>query len=481
MVALLIPMTAPAGPPPQQTPKPLEDRSLSAPPTVTVGLAQAVSIALERNFGLLTSVDQVKSARFAHGAARAEFYPKLTPRFFRASDESTVALDASQRLPWTGGTLEASATFKSLTPDDRPLSRSTDLRLVLTQPLLRGFGPNATYFELTNSRRTRQAQERAHELARQKLALEVTQAFYRVAQQRQLLEVARQSLERSRGLLQASEARLQVGLASKLDVFRAELQVAEAQASMVSFEAGLEAGLEQFRFLLGLGPSAAVEPELVVLDDEADESLEPVEALIARALERRIELHEARDEVDDARRSASLARQRLLPQLDVNLAVTRSGLGGSFSESLRAPDTRVDLSLTTSYPVERAADRANRAVAELTLEARERGRRLQELAIESDVRAAVRDLQRIRKSIELQRRGVDFAEQQHRLATLRYQRGLASNFDVVDAEGSLVRARTALVGLLTDRRVARIQLLRATGTLDLANEFGIEIEQEADR
>ena len=76
-----------------------------------------------------------------------------------------------------------------------------------------------------------------------------------------------------------------------------------------------------------------------------------------------------------------------------------------------------------------------------------------------------------RKSIELQQKAVEVAEQQRRLATLRYQRGLASNFDVVDAEGSLVLARSALVGLLTSYRLARIELLRATGTLDVEREF----------
>jgi outer membrane protein TolC len=110
-------------------------------------------------------------------------------------------------------------------------------------------------------------------------------------------------------------------------------------------------------------------------------------------------------------------------------------------------------------------------VAELDLAARKRTLRQRELEVEAEVRSAVRNLERIRKSVELQRKGVDFAEQQHRLATMRYQRGLASNFDVVDAEGSLVAARTALVGLLTDFQVARMQLLRVTGSLDVAREF----------
>ena len=87
------------------------------------------------------------------------------------------------------------------------------------------------------------------------------------------------------------------------------------------------------------------------------------------------------------------------------------------------------------------------------------------------MRSAARELERLAKSIELQRKAVDIAEQQRQLATLRYQRGLASNFDVVDAEGSLVVARSALVGLLTSHRVARYELLRATGSLDVEREF----------
>ena len=67
----------------------------------------------------------------------------------------------------------------------------------------------------------------------------------------------------------------------------------------------------------------------------------------------------------------------------------------------------------------------------------------------------------------MSRKGVEFASQQYRLATLRYQRGLASNFDVIEAEASLVSARTALAGLLTDYQVARVQLLRVTGSLDV--------------
>ncbi|MBI3932070.1 MAG: TolC family protein [Acidobacteria bacterium] len=443
------------------------------PGAPTVSLAQAVALALEGNFALLGGADSVTSARLRESNARAQFHPRLTPRYLRSTeDDQTLGLDASQRLPFTGGSLSFTSNFRSMPDGGGPASRSADLRLTLTQPLLRGFGPTVTHLGLTESRRGRENQERTFELARQALAVEVAERFYDVVRQRQLLSVSRQSHERGQDLKEASEARVQVGLASKLDVLRAEIQASQARDAAVSAEANLETALENFRVLLGLAPTEPVEPEAVELPgpDEVAAGIDPLEILVERALANRLDLRETRDQVADARRNLSVARQNLLPQLDLNVGVTQFGSGPTFSDSLKA-DRRVNVFFSTSYPLERSQDRMAKALAEIDLRARERTLTQRTYAVEAEVRAALRNMDRIRKSIDLQRKSVEFAGQQHRLATLRYQRGLASNFDVVDAEGSLVAARTALIGLLNDYQVTRIRLLRVTGTLDVGREF----------
>lgn len=460
------PIPAPTGPP--------SDEARAA--VVTVSLTQAVRTALERNFGILAATDQLQASRIGASASLAEFFPKLTPGYERRSNDVTQEtdhryfLEATQKLPWTGGTVVSTGSLRTI--GEGAESRSTDLRVSLLQPLLRGFGPNATFFNLRNARRALQGQERGYLLARQALAVQVAQAFFQVIRQRQLLNVARQSRQRGFDLQRQSEARMKAGLASKLDVFRAELQASQAEEAMISSETALETALEEFRVVLGLSPTDIVEPEEVPLADTIVDDVEPLPVLVARAFDNREELREAQDQVEDARRSASLARQSLLPQLDLNVSLTRSGVGPSLGESFSASGDRVDVFLSTTYPVERANDRAQAAVARLGVVTRERALTQRRLEIEAEVRASVRNLERIRKSVELQRKGLEFAEQQHRLATLRYQRGLAPNFDVVDAEGNLVSARTALVSLLTDYEVARISLERVTGTLDVDAEFG---------
>lgn len=449
-----------------------EEEPLLAPGTPTIGLGAAVAVAMERNFGLLNSADAVATTRLREGTSRAQFFPQLVPRFERSSDNSVMGVEARQRVPWTGGSVTAAAALTSRPEDIGPFPRTSDLRLVFTQPLLRGFGPNATFYDLRNSRRTREAQERTYELARQRVAIDVARAYYQVIQQRQLLVVARQSYRRSESLQKASEARLEVGLVSKLDVYRAELQASQGQESMVRAEASLETELERFRTLLGLGPTDDLQPEDAKLSEEIPpDDIEPLEVLTSRALENRLDLHETAEQVEDARRAASLARQNLLPQLDLNVGVTELGFGTSFGSAFRAAERRFNVFVSTSYPLERSSDTAARAVASMEVESRRRGLRQRQIDVEAEVRSAVRELVRIRKSIELQKKGVEVAEQQRRLATLRYQRGLASNFDVVDAEGSLVLARSALVNLLTSYRVARVDLLRVTGVLDVEKEF----------
>jgi outer membrane protein TolC len=461
-----------------QEPPPSEDERAAAeeevvgpaPGVTTISLARAVGVALKKNYGLLSSADSVQTARVNYLAARAQFYPQLIPSYSRASGQSSFALEASQRLPWTGGSISASALTRSMPGTDLAVTRSTGMQFVLRQPLLRGLGPNAAHYGLRNSRRAQQAQERLYELSRQRLAVDVARSFYQIVQQRQLLTVSRQSLQRSQSLLKASEARLAVGLVSKLDVFRAELQASQAQDAMVRSQAALDTALEQFRVLLGLSPTEPLEPEAIELRDELANQTEPLDTLLERARARRLELQEGHDQIDDARRSVSLTRQNLLPQIDLNLGFTQGGLGTTFTNAFSV-DHRVDFFLSASYPVERSAERASRAVAEIEVAARVRSVRQQELQVEGEVRASLRELDRIRKSVDLQKKGVEVAEQQRRLATLRYQRGLASNFDVVDAEGSLVLARSALVNLLTSYQVARIELMRVTGGLDVDTEF----------
>jgi outer membrane protein TolC len=306
-------------------------------------------------------------------------------------------------------------------------------------------------------------------LAKERLAVDVVSSYYDIVRQQGLADVASKAVERSRELLRASEARLEVGLASKLDVFRAELQISQAEETLILRQEALELALDRFKFHLGLEPDDRVElaieePEFAPVEVDVDE-------LAALALANRLEVREERDRIQDARRTLAISRQNLLPQLDLNVQYEQLGIGPSFRESFQFRDNALNVFLSTSYTLDRAPESASFALAQIDAGARQRRLRLVEHNVTNEVRAAARNIERLGKSIVLQERNIDFAEKQLRLASLRYQRGLASNFDIIDAENNVIQARSNYVSLVADYHIAKMNLKRVTGTLDVERDF----------
>jgi len=456
--------------------------ALGSPAARSVTLAEAVQLALVGNLNLMSSVDAVQSASISEQLSRSRFGLKIMPSLARgfgpdSAFDQRYGLDLAKRLPF-GTTL--SASWRSdLAQGELGNVANSLWGFTVTQPLLRGFGPGPTQFDLVNSQRSRQASTRSLDLARQRLAVDVVANYYNIVRQQGLAEVAEKSRRRSEELLQASEARLKVGLASRLDVLRAELQLSQAEESLITRREALEQAIDNFKFSLGLGPEEEIRLSIVEPDYQPV-SLDS-ESLTRAALASRIELIEERDRVSDARRQVSFSRQNVLPQLDLNLRYSQTGFGSTFRDSFDFRDQSFDVFFSTSYALDHSAESAALAQSQIQLESRQRSVRLAEHNIQNEVRAAVRNVERIGKSILLQERNIDFAEKQHRLANLRYQRGLASNFDIIDAENNLIQARSNYVSLLADFHVALVQLKRVTGTLDVEKEFQPGREQPSAR
>ncbi len=451
--------------------------SLAQPPSSTQGtrvltLEEAVELALIENLNLQSSVDVVQGAVIGENLAESRFNFKVTPSYERGFGESSlldqgVGVEVSKLLPF--GTTVTSSFRSEWAGSQLGNANASTASMRVTQPLLRGFGKQTTEYDLVNSRRNRVSSERNLELSKQRLAVDVVSSYYNILRQSGLADVAEKSLERNKELLRASEARLEVGLASKLDVFRAELQLSQAEDAAIYRKEALELALDSFKFNLGLAPTDQVALEM--MEPEYQPVSVDVDAATALALQNRVEMREESDRIQDAQRSLAVSKQNLLPQVDLNLRYDRRGLGDSFTSSFDFIDNAFNFYLTTSYPLDRSSENASYAMTQIDLAARRRQLKLMEYNIANEVRAAARNLERIGKSIVLQERNTDFAEKQLRLATLRYQRGLASNFDIIDAENNLIQARSNFVSLVSDYHVAQIELKRVTGTLDVRTEF----------
>jgi outer membrane protein TolC len=425
-----------------------------------------VAIALSRNDRLITSSESIAQADLAERLARSGFHPKVTPNILGSFGQSDVTnqtyrLDVSQKLP-TGTELRASVGTAT---DRNQLGTyySTDTTFSISQPLLRGFGRNVARRSLTSAE-VRAAQARRDRVtAEQQVTVEVASAYYRIVSQQEMVSVAEKALERSRELLEASKAKLEVGKVSQLDVFRAEQLVAGAETQALDAQAAVEDAMDQLRMLLRRGPEYQFGIEYVI--PKVSERVDLDEA-IETALATRLELTSATEALAEAERNVAYNRNQLLPQLDLNLALTRREVADSFKDSFALNHFDFATFFAISMPVDRTPQTIQYHSAQIERNRHRREMEMLRMRIVEEVRRAVRQMDRLIKGLAVARASEDFAEKEVEVATLRYQRGLSNNLDVVNAEQALMTARSRRIGLLAEMAVARLSLLNTLGTLD---------------
>src|SRR5262249_16923574 len=127
---------------------------------------------------------------------------------------------------------------------------NADTTLTVSQPLLRGNSPAITRRSLTAAEIRRADADRQITLAEQQVAVEVASAYYRVVAQQAFVDVARQSLARARALRDASEAKLDAGLVSQLDVLRAQQLVSQSEIQWFDAQAAVDDARDRLTFMM---------------------------------------------------------------------------------------------------------------------------------------------------------------------------------------------------------------------------------------
>lgn len=105
------------------------------------------------------------------------------------------------------------------------------------------------------------------------------------------------------------------------------------------------------------------------------------------------------------------------------------------------------------------------AQLEQSAEALLRKRTQVESLIELQVKKAWHDLDSVQQQVEVNRKGLQSAEENIRVSRNRYQQGVGTNTEVLDAQTLRTQAYSNYYSSLYDSVLAEMQLLRAVGTL----------------
>lgn len=295
-------------------------------------------------------------------------------------------------------------------------------------------------------------------LVKNTLAFQTIQSFWAILFMRRSIEVQDLQIAALTDHMRTTEKQSTVGLATDFDVLTTKVRIASAENRKVDLENELRKVEASFRQLLDLpaGSDIGIEGEF----EEVPVSLD-VDSLVAVALGRRAEIKMSLDGVQAAKLRETLASKRDMPVLRANLQYgAKNGLLPNIDEQRE----NWALGLQASVPIfdgfqTRYAEReaqANRRAAEARTRDTER-------LVTAQVQQAISEVQAAMEKMQTSAVQVEQAEQALGMANVRYESGVVTNLDVIDAEASLAEARLTRLQALYRYVVSRAGLEYAVG------------------
>jgi outer membrane protein TolC len=343
-----------------------------------------------------------------------------------------------------------------------------DTTVAITQPLLKGFGRDVAQRGVRHAEQASHDARRQFHRAEQMLAVDVAAAYYRLVAQASLFEAGLKSLERSRTLVAATEARLAAGLVSQLDVLRVRQVLAQAELQLSDVETAVDDARGALAVAIGRSADAIFDvdrriprPAGAVRADEA----------VSLAFRHRPDLVGLSTRAAEADRTARIARNQLLPQVDINLLISRRETAGSLAASFREGRFQLATFFTISMPVDRTPQTVELQRALIDRGRRERLLEDERRRIGDDINRAIRERDRLERMLDVAASAVSIAEQELEVARLRQDRGLSSALDVLGAEGNLLAAESRRLSVMADTAVAAIRFQALLGVLDPRTDF----------
>jgi NodT family efflux transporter outer membrane factor (OMF) lipoprotein len=289
---------------------------------------------------------------------------------------------------------------------------------------------------------------------------DVGQAYFRVRELDEQIEIAERNLTLRRETLAIIRTRVSVGLASDLDVKRTEVLVAETAGQIPDIRRLRTVELHRLEVLIGATPgtltltpkpirSVVVQPEIPV-------------GLPSQLLERRPDILQAEATLIAANARIGQARAFFFPALSI------TGQGGlqtvEFSNWFTSNSANYSIGPSVTLPIFLGgANVARLDAAQSKYEQLLEGYHQTILLAFREVADLLVSIKERTEQLTRQREQVQAAKTAVDLAEVRYRKGLVNYLDVLDAQRTVLAAETQLVQTERARLTDMISLFKALG------------------
>ena len=432
-----------ADPNPLNFPTSAEEIDIDQNPVIT--LEQAVELAYRNNQTLQSALLSEQQAAAALAEARAALLPLVSSGASITSQESTQPAN----IPGLGAIGEASGL-------DTTLSGSVDL----SYDVLTGGSRSAS---IRAAELQQQISALSVEAQQEEIRLTTANLYYALQEAGENIRINQSFLDEAARNLRDAQLRQEVGVGTRFDVLRAEVQFANARQSLIQSQSQQQISRRDISRLLNLPPTASISATPVEASEVWPLTLDES---ILQAFQNRAELEQQllQADVNEQQRLAALATVRPQVSLFANYSLQsllddNDGFQDNYSFGARLNWTLFDGGAARSRALQQEiAGQISEEQFSETLD-----------QVRFDVEQAYFNLQSNRENIATSQVAVAQAQEALDLANLRLQAGVGTQLDVLTAQRELTEAEvnnvTAILGY--NRALVAIQRAVSNVTVDL--------------
>ena len=390
-------------------------------------LQDLIREALKNNYDLQLALARVEQERALVGVSRSQYYPQV----------GYGASISGQQAPITPNHTYYSYSFSALWEIDlfgriRKLNEAQ----------------RAVYFSTEEARRD----------VRLVVLSDVAQGYFQLRALDEQLEIARRTVKSFGETLDLFQRKFEGGAASGLEVGRAQGALSNVAATIPDFERQIIAQENALNLLLGRNPGPIARG--AALADQYDPPDVPA-GLPATLLERRPDLREFEQNLIAANANIGVAKANFFPT--ISLTGLLGGVSPQLSE-LTASGKAWSIAGNLAGPIFTGGRLKNEYRASLAV--RDQAKISFEKAVTQafgEVSTSLSAHQQLGKAYREQLKSVEAYRDSVRLSFTRYDSGLASYFEIVDAQLQLYPVESSSVSYDLGRKLAMVDLYRALG------------------
>jgi outer membrane protein TolC len=469
-------------------------------------LEQAMEMALENNLSLKAARLTPQTVDYQLASARAAFMPQLGGTY-SYNDRTTLSTDTldqtssyfsrqnnyniniQQTTPWFGGRFSGQFTSGRLFTSNprQPVNPTLSAggQFTYTQPLLRGFAIDNARNQVRTLGVQRQVADLQLTTTIENTKASVRTAYWNLRQAIEQIEIQRRSLDLANRLYQDNKTKVDIGTLAPIETTTSETQVANAEQALLQAQTQWVTSELTLKQLIASGPDDDVFKAVTINPVEsATLSVQSVDipAAVQSAIAARTDLVEARRNLDISRMNLEVTHESTRPQLNLQAGYSVSGqnagifdedgnpigvtgYGAAFNQAFGLDLPTWNLQFNVTYPLFMRAARANYARAQIQLDQSVANLKAQELTVTADVTNAGLAVENSYKQYQAAQKAREVAEKNADAEQTRFDVGMSTNYNVVQAQTNLTTQR------LTELQ-ALIRYLNAVAEFDRIQRVG---------